>query len=424
MARKGRFAEFFKTAGSSLAAVAIIGSVLALIGWRLGSTPLIRDAKSPPKAAPRKEPAPVAKTETKKAPEIPKEPEKKDPSPIAKAPQAEKPPEPAKPRAAEFILADLKRIPVRKSTEDDRRRAELIGELFRSDPAHRQLPALLTERWLTLRGDASAREERNAALVRKPGDAIGNAAAFAAATIAVEDPATDLQTARKAIAALAARTKGRGLAIANLLGKLADGKAESIQDKRAIYASIIENYPGTPAAERAASRLAKLDGDRFQSAVDDLEAASDPRVGKVFEFAFRDAISGELVSSDALRGHVLVIDFWATWCPPCVAAMPHMKEMYAKYAPEGVVFIGVDNDDGPQGLQKMLNFVAQNQIPWAQYHQADRELSRAWNVRGIPTVFIVDQEGHIVSARGDLDEVIPKLLDGERQGRVRKGKSG
>jgi hypothetical protein len=51
-------------------------------------------------------------------------------------------------------------------------------------------------------------------------------------------------------------------------------------------------------------------------------------------------------------------------------------------------------------------------------------LSQAWNVRGIPTVFIVDQEGHIVSARGDLDEVIPKLLDGERQGRARKGKSG
>src|SRR5262249_28567970 len=50
MARRGRFAEFFKTAGSSLAAVAIIGSVLALIGWRLGSTPLIWDAKSPPKA--------------------------------------------------------------------------------------------------------------------------------------------------------------------------------------------------------------------------------------------------------------------------------------------------------------------------------------------------------------------------------------
>ena len=424
MARKSRLAEIGKSAGVGLAAVTIIGAILGVAGWRLGSAPVIREAKAPPKAAGREEPVRLARAEPKKEhpPEPRKEPEKKAPPPVAKPPQIDAPPEPAKPRNVNVILADLKRIPARKSADDDRRRADLIGELFRRDPSHRQIPALLTERWLTLRDDPSAGEERSAALSRKPGDPIGSSAASVAATLAIEDPAVDLPSARKAIAAFAARSRGKSPAVANLLGKLADEKAESTPEKQDIYLSIIEGYPGTPAAELAASRLARLDMEKLRSVVNPAEAESDPRIGKVFDFAFRDAISGELVSSEALRGRVLVIDFWATWCPPCVASMPHMKEMYRKYAAEGVVFIGVNHDDGQQGLQKMLNFVNQNEIPWAQYHQADRELSKAWDVRGIPTVFIVDQEGRVVSARGDLDAVIPRLLDDAKPGKTARGR--
>jgi thiol-disulfide isomerase/thioredoxin len=265
---------------------------------------------------------------------------------------------------------------------------------------------------MTLRKDPAVNAERVEATARRPGDPIGNTAAYVTAFLAIEDSSVDLESARKAVAAYAARMKGKGQALAELLGKLADEKMGSAQEQQAAYLAIVNGFPGTPAAQLAAARLAQLDEEKFRSVVDPGEANDDPRVGRPFEFAFQDAVSGELVSSAGLRGHVLVIDFWATWCPPCVAAVPKMKDLYEKYAPDGVMFIGVSLDEpGQAGRRKLLDFVAANQVPWAQYHQANGELSKAWNVTGIPSVFVIDQAGRVVTTRGNLDEVIPQLLD-------------
>jgi thiol-disulfide isomerase/thioredoxin len=318
----------------------------------------------------------------------------------------------APPRAAAAIVTDLKRTPAKKSADDDRKRALLIGELYRADPANRLLPVLMVERWMTLRDDPNIRDERTAAAGRKSGDPLGNSAAYVATLLAIEDPGVGAQAARKSISAYASRAQVKRSSVAELLGKLADEKIESVPDKKLIYNSIIEKFSETPAAEVAAKRLAKIDRDKLESIVDPFEAATNPRIGKVIEFAFEDAVSGAIVSSANLRGHVMVIDFWATWCQPCVEAMPTMKELYAKYAREGVVFIGVSHDEpGQQGLQKLLGFVAEHQIPWAQYYQPNRELSKAWGVAAIPSVFVVDQEGRIVTTEGDIDEVVGKLIE-------------
>ena len=70
----------------------------------------------------------------------------------------------------------------------------------------------------------------------------------------------------------------------------------------------------------------------------------------------------------SLKGKVVVIDFWATWCGPCIGELPRMKQLYAEYHDKGVEFIGVSLDAPKDqgGLDKLKNFVAENTVEWPQ----------------------------------------------------------
>ena len=134
------------------------------------------------------------------------------------------------------------------------------------------------------------------------------------------------------------------------------------------------------------------------------------------------------MSIKALKGKVVVIDFWATWCGPCIAEMPKMKELYAKYKDKGVEFIGVSLDQPKEkgGLDKLKEYVKKNDIQWPQYYQGNfwqSAFSSSWGINSIPTMFIVDAEGKLASvhARGRLDELIPDLL---KKAGARNGSAG
>jgi thiol-disulfide isomerase/thioredoxin len=113
----------------------------------------------------------------------------------------------------------------------------------------------------------------------------------------------------------------------------------------------------------------------------------------------------------------VVVDFWATWCGPCVAEMPKMKELYAQYRSRGVEFIGVSLDQPRKqgGLKRLAAFVQANGIAWPQYYQGhgwNSPFSASWGIHSIPRVFVVDQAGKLYSAdaRDKLETLIPELL--------------
>ena len=176
--------------------------------------------------------------------------------------------------------------------------------------------------------------------------------------------------------------------------------AKDIQAKTAFEDRILKEYPDS-------RHVNSIKGSRRARA----------QVGKPFDLEFADAINGSNVSVKGLKGQVVAIDFWATWCGPCVAEMPKMKELYAKYHAQGVEFIGVSLDQSKDkgGLDKLKAFVKENKIPWPQYYQGngwESEFSVSWGINSIPCVFLVDAEGKLFSleAGGKLEEMIPELL--------------
>jgi thiol-disulfide isomerase/thioredoxin len=179
--------------------------------------------------------------------------------------------------------------------------------------------------------------------------------------------------------------------------------ARSTQDtakQTQLLQRVVANYPGSQAADRAKGTLRQTEG-----------------IGKPFELAFTEAMTGKQMSMADLKGKVVVIDFWATWCGPCIAEMPKMKQLYAEYKPKGVEFIGIslDNPESEGGLEKLKAYCKENNIEWPQYYQGkgwQGEFSMSWGINSIPAVFIVDADGklHSTQARGQLEKLIPELL--------------
>lgn len=164
-----------------------------------------------------------------------------------------------------------------------------------------------------------------------------------------------------------------------------------------------------PSSKNYSDRLAELD----PNSPEGRQARMRQNEGKLFKFDFIDVITGKRITSASLKGKVVVIDFWATWCGPCIAEVPNMKKLYAKYKALGVEFIGISLDSNVSTMKK---YCEDNDIPWPQYCEEgkawDTVLSSSWGIQSIPTVFILDKEGRIASVevRGRLEQLIPELL--------------
>jgi len=104
-------------------------------------------------------------------------------------------------------------------------------------------------------------------------------------------------------------------------------------------------------------------------------------------------LNGGRVSLESLKGKVLVVDFWATWCGPCITEIPHYDEFWRKNQPRGVEVLGIVMDSGSP--DDILDFIREYKIPYRQL-LGDEDIAQAFGVnQGFPTTFVIDGEGVI-----------------------------
>jgi peroxiredoxin len=108
------------------------------------------------------------------------------------------------------------------------------------------------------------------------------------------------------------------------------------------------------------------------------------------DFSFTSS-QGEFISLEDLRGKVVVLDFWGTWCGPCVDSVPSLRSMHKKYSKEpSFVLLGISSDR-EEDVWKA--FTEKNKMIWPQYLDKDRRIHRAFGIRAFPTYIVIDHEG-------------------------------
>ena len=127
-------------------------------------------------------------------------------------------------------------------------------------------------------------------------------------------------------------------------------------------------------------------------------------------------LNGQPFDQSTVAGKIVLVDFWATWCGPCIAEIPNVLEQYEKYHSRGFEVIGISLDQERDALEK---FVTERKIPWPILFEPSEgsgwqhTLATYYGISGIPTVILIGKDGNVVSlnARGErLGELLDELF--------------
>jgi peroxiredoxin len=194
--------------------------------------------------------------------------------------------------------------------------------------------------------------------------------------------------------------KGKLDLLASLSGLATEGDAghETLQ---MIADTFVEAIAGLPESQRVGydflANLARyehvqvsLDDPPYRAAMAKLEASDQRRLSP--EFTLGD-LQGRKWSLQALRGKVVLVNFWATWCPPCRREMPDMQALYERFGPRGLVILAISDEEAV----KVGDFAAAQKYTFPILLDPGREVHDLFAVEGIPKSFLYGRDGRLVA---------------------------
>jgi thiol-disulfide isomerase/thioredoxin len=164
------------------------------------------------------------------------------------------------------------------------------------------------------------------------------------------------------------------------------------------------NFTGTTYV--ISSENGKMFIEKSAEQIEQLPPPPDLRLGKQsLRFAAKTTEGEELQFPSSYAGKVVMLDFWATWCGPCIGEIPHMKEAYAEWHDKGFEILGI-NFDSENMEEKLADFLKDKELPWAQIYEGkgwETTIGQMHDVSGIPFVLLVDGDsGEILGTSSEL----------------------
>ncbi|MCA9054997.1 MAG: redoxin domain-containing protein, partial [Planctomycetaceae bacterium] len=159
------------------------------------------------------------------------------------------------------------------------------------------------------------------------------------------------------------------------------------------YERLVKEHPQSPAAQRGSGALRRLG-----------------LVGNPITLA-GSALGGGTLDTKAYRGKALAVIFWATWCKPCTEELPQLLELYRQHRGDGFEVIGVNLDSPGAPIQK---YIQDYKVPWphiAEEGGLESRPAREFGIITLPTMFLVDRQGRVISSNISIEELKKQLPD-------------
>lgn len=125
-------------------------------------------------------------------------------------------------------------------------------------------------------------------------------------------------------------------------------------------------------------------------------------------------VNGDTLRLSSLKGKVVLLDFWASWCGPCRASNKNLVKLYSKFKSKGFEIFGVSLDDDKGNWKKAIQ---KDKINWLQVNERggwDAQTAARWNINAIPTSYLIDKEGKLVAMdllAKDLEKMLKDILE-------------